>query len=199
MTITAEQIAELLARAEKHNAQASVAGSATLIWDLAEVVKELVAERDKRVADSNEAQREIDDLTAQVEALAAERDDLRAKLTAAEAREYRAAEVVEEIRAERERQISQEGWTPDHDDTHTAGDMARAAACYAYFSSVPSEVREIEALCPEQTSSVEVVRRAWRWNWGWWKPKSPRRDLIRAAALIVAEIERLDRAALAQE
>ncbi len=86
MTITAEQIAELLARAENHNAQASVAGSATLIWDLAEAVKELVAERDKRVADSNEAQREIDDLTAQVEALAAERDDLRAKLTAAEAR-----------------------------------------------------------------------------------------------------------------
>jgi len=30
---------------------------------------------------------------------------------------------------------------------------------------------------------------------GWWKPKGPRRDLIRAAALIVAEIERIDRRA----
>jgi hypothetical protein len=34
----------------------------------------------------------------------------------------------------------------------------------------------------------------WPWSLHWWKPKSPRRDLIRAAALIVAEIERLDRA-----
>ncbi len=46
MNITAEQIAELLARAESHNARASVAGSATLIWDLSEAVKLLVAERE---------------------------------------------------------------------------------------------------------------------------------------------------------
>ncbi|BCR41623.1 hypothetical protein KHAB170019_24460 [Acinetobacter baumannii] len=26
-----------------------------------------------------------------------------------------------------------------------------------------------------------------------WKPKSPRQDLVRAAALLIAEIERLDR------
>ncbi len=83
MTITAEQIAELLGRAEKHNTRSSMAGSATLIWDLAEAVKELVAERGKRVADSNEAQREIDDLTAQVEALASERGKLRRQLSAA--------------------------------------------------------------------------------------------------------------------
>ena len=31
------------------------------------------------------------------------------------------------------------------------------------------------------------------WGLDWLKPKSPRRDLVRAAALIVAEIERLDR------
>ena len=31
------------------------------------------------------------------------------------------------------------------------------------------------------------------WSKDWWKPKDKRRDLIRAAALIVAEIERLDR------
>lgn len=105
------------------------------------------------------------------------------------------ADVIEEIRAERKRQISQEGWTTEHDDErHSKGQLADAAACYAYFSAVPEAVREIEALCPGQASSVEVVRRAWRWNWEWWKPKDPRRDLIRAAALIVAEIERLDRA-----
>ena len=31
------------------------------------------------------------------------------------------------------------------------------------------------------------------WDSEWWKPKDRRRDLIRAGALIVAEIERLDR------
>lgn len=34
----------------------------------------------------------------------------------------------------------------------------------------------------------------WPWDKSWWKPKGARRDLIRAAALIVAEIERIDRA-----
>ena len=31
---------------------------------------------------------------------------------------------------------------------------------------------------------------------GWWKPTDCRRDLVKAGALILAEIERLDRAAL---
>ena len=34
----------------------------------------------------------------------------------------------------------------------------------------------------------------WPWEPRWWKPKNPRRDLVRAAALLIAEIERLDRA-----
>ncbi len=97
MTITAEQIAELLGRAEKHNTRSSMAGSATLIWDLAEAVKALSAGPDRMITDSNEAQREIDDLTAQVEALAAERDDLRAKLAAAEAALVPFAVVANEL------------------------------------------------------------------------------------------------------
>ena len=31
------------------------------------------------------------------------------------------------------------------------------------------------------------------WDASWWKPKDRRRDLVRAGALIIAEIERLDR------
>jgi hypothetical protein len=34
----------------------------------------------------------------------------------------------------------------------------------------------------------------WPWLSKWWKPKDRRRDLVRAAALVIAEIERLDRA-----
>jgi len=34
----------------------------------------------------------------------------------------------------------------------------------------------------------------WPWGGFTWKPTTPRRDLVKAAALILAEIERLDRA-----
>jgi len=85
--------------------------------------------------------------------------------------------VIEEIVAERKRQIEVEGWTPEHDDDHAEGDLARAAACYA----------------AGELLFIDVIP-LWPWSAEWWKPKGRRHDLIRAAALIVAEIERLDRA-----
>jgi hypothetical protein len=92
--------------------------------------------------------------------------------------------VIEEIAAERQRQIEQEGWTPAHDNQHDAGEMADAAACYA----MTTEIRNLTAL------GMPLRLLVWPSSWsGWWKPKDRRRDLIRAAALIVAEIERLDR------
>lgn len=91
--------------------------------------------------------------------------------------------VIDEIAAERRRQIEQEGWTPQHDDDeHDNSEMAKAAACYA----LPAESRP--------ASSLDAAPRLWPWSPEWWKPKGRRRDLIRAAALIVAEIERIDRA-----
>lgn len=93
------------------------------------------------------------------------------------------ADVVDE----RRRQVSDEGWTPEHDDTHSCGEMADAAACYA--SPAPWGVRP---------SSVTEPPKLWPWSREWWKPRDRRRNLVRAAALIVAEIERLDRAALSQ-
>lgn len=39
----------------------------------------------------------------------------------------------------------------------------------------------------------------WPWDESWWKPTTPRRDLVKAAALILAEIERLDRMAAAKQ
>lgn len=41
----------------------------------------------------------------------------------------------------------------------------------------------------------EGIPRLWAWHSRWWKPKDRRCNLVRAGALIVAEIERLDRAA----
>lgn len=93
--------------------------------------------------------------------------------------------VIDEIAAERRRQIEVEGWTPKHDDTHSAGGMARAAAAYAYNAAQGDGARKYNEEHP-------VI--IWPWTRSWWKPKDRRRDLIRAAALLVAEIERLDRA-----
>jgi hypothetical protein len=92
--------------------------------------------------------------------------------------------AIEEVAAERRRQTEHENWTLEHDDTHTAGEMARAAACYALPPGYLDTIHGSEYRHP-----------LWPWDWSWWKPKDRRRDLIRAAALLVAEIERLDRAA----
>jgi hypothetical protein len=38
---------------------------------------------------------------------------------------------LDKIAEERQRQIEEEGWTPEHDDKHESGAMALAAACFA--------------------------------------------------------------------
>jgi len=85
-------------------------------------------------------------------------------------------QALVDIAYERGRQEAVEGWTPEHDDRHTRGQMATAAACYLIAGPLGSE-REL----------------LWPWSEEWWKPKDRRRDLVRAGALILAEIERLDR------
>lgn len=99
--------------------------------------------------------------------------------------------VLDEIAAERRRQVEAERWTEAHDDEHHDGSLAAAAACYAFMASTGGETK------PAPRGCFSIVQLMWprSWSWGWWKPKDPRRDLVRAGALIVAEIERLDRAA----
>jgi hypothetical protein len=84
--------------------------------------------------------------------------------------------IINEISAERNRQILVEGYTIGSDDEDTEGQLALAAASYALHAAGRADI-------------------PWPWSMKYWKPKDPRRDLIRAGALIVAEIERLDRAA----
>ncbi len=94
--------------------------------------------------------------------------------------------VMSEIAIERSRQMSEEGWTPEHDDAHRDGELALAGACYA-------RMPYWRAISRKPVGHVTAPS-AWPWDHKWWKPKDDRRDLIRAAALIIAEIERLDRA-----
>lgn len=113
---------------------------------------------------------------------------------------------VDLIANERARQIMQEGWTDAHDDSHTDGSLAVAAACYAWP--------------PPRPLSVKLM---WPWGRRSWKPAIPLpepaecncrsvgecehrgevtpgavreariKDLVRAGALIAAEIDRLQR------
>ena len=95
--------------------------------------------------------------------------------------------VIDEIGEERARQRNVEKWSTPHDDEHDDGAMARAAATYAGNAGVIID----EAY--EASKAPYFAPAAWPWDRKWWKPKNRRRDLVKAAALIVAEIERLDR------
>lgn len=86
-------------------------------------------------------------------------------------------DAARDVLAERQRQISEEGWTTDHDDhEHLPGELALAAASY---------------VCADEDDPPPAI---WPWDCGWWKPKDRRRNLVRAGALILAEIELTDRA-----
>lgn len=81
--------------------------------------------------------------------------------------------------AERYRQIEVEGWSTEHDDQHKLGELARAGGCYAKNAG-------IDRFAWPQHSD-------WPWELDWWKPAGFRRDLVKAAALIIAEGEKFDR------
>ena len=114
--------------------------------------------------------------------------------------------VLDDIYAERERQLDVEGWTPEHDDEHDAGEMAKAAAVYAYTSTLSEfqaegwrerlrgPLTEVSIEGDKTIVSPGIIRVLWPWAPEWFKPNGKRRDLIKAAALLVAEIERIDRA-----
>lgn len=102
---------------------------------------------------------------------------------ATEIRRLRISAGVSMIADERRRQITSEGWTPEHDDHHSDGELVLSAACYAY----PPVLRAI--------NPATMVAVNWPWSADWWKPgaDTPRGriwDLRRAGALIAAEIDR---------
>ncbi|HFR4130895.1 ead/Ea22-like family protein [Raoultella ornithinolytica] len=95
-----------------------------------------------------------------------------------------------DVLAERKRQVSVEGWTPSHDDTHKNNEMAFAASCYAFHAAAATWDLEDDGIPYDS----HPVPKQWPWDPSWWKPTDARRDLVKAGALILAEIERIDRA-----
>jgi hypothetical protein len=87
---------------------------------------------------------------------------------------------IERIAAERKRQIEEEGWTAEQDDQRKDGELAKAAACYAY---------------PRGDGFFSRKAALWPWDDGWYKPTPDNRirELEKAGALCAAEIDRLQR------
>lgn len=81
---------------------------------------------------------------------------------------------VQLIAAERKRQVELEHWTAEHDAGHVNGEIAEAAAAYALHSA----------------GDCLTAARVWPFGWHY-KPRDPVSDLVRAGALIAAEIDRL--------
>ena len=91
---------------------------------------------------------------------------------------------IELIAAERTRQVEVEGWTPEHDAEHVAGELPLAAAGYAQYAGVQSMVGA--------SPGLKRLPAFWPWGREWWKPSDdPIRNLEKAGALIAAEIDRL--------
>lgn len=83
---------------------------------------------------------------------------------------------MQAVLSERYRQIDQEGWDLAHDDAHRDGDLAFAGAAYA--------IGDVAGNPPG----------LWPWSTDWWKPEGGRRrNLVKSAALILAEGEKFDR------
>lgn len=109
---------------------------------------------------------------------------------------------AELIAAERQRQYRPqstggEGYNETHDDLHTDGQFADAAACYADMAASvvrgahPEEVQEL------YLSGAHGL--VWPWEEVDFRPGTPIQMLVKAGALIAAEIDRLQRNKAAQE
>ena len=108
--------------------------------------------------------------------------------------------AIEDIATERKRQIDQEGYDAAHDDRHEDGEIALAACCYAAPDLIYRK---------DDRANAFLMIDPWPWDHHFDKRRydgnvvmpnfrlsidARRKLLVKAGALLVAEIERLDRA-----
>lgn len=91
--------------------------------------------------------------------------------------------VLDLIKAERERQINSEGFTPEHDDAYGNGELTRAATSYIWHGT---------PMAPANDPSG--VPATWPWPTDCWKPRDRRSNLLRGGALCLAEKDKRERA-----
>lgn len=90
--------------------------------------------------------------------------------------------VLDDVKRKRQRQVVVHGWSRAHDDTHADGSLGIAAIPF------------IQAACNDRLKlTEEELQVFWPWPGRFRSVDKRREHLINAAALLVAEIERLDR------
>ena len=90
--------------------------------------------------------------------------------------------AIELITEERHRQIDKEGWSKEHDDSHTDGELLRAGLAY---------VQHAHGKHHPPKGFLWAQDHGWPWDIPSWKPSTPYRDFIKGGALIQAELDRL--------
>lgn len=111
---------------------------------------------------------------------------------------------AELISMERERQVKVEGYTPEHDDAYTKAEggayntcLADAAICYAFIAAADEDLRKFGRVNTNHPFLFCPVH--WPWHNEHWKPSQGDsnqdriKELVKAGALIAAEIDRLQR------
>lgn len=89
--------------------------------------------------------------------------------------------ILSLILDERNKQITVEGHKPEDDDKYQNGEMAVAGGYYALASGAPTN------------KNPGLIPPYWPWSHNAWKPGEKKDNLIKAAALIVAELESMRR------
>lgn len=99
------------------------------------------------------------------------------------------SQAARDVLAERQRQIGAEGYDADHDDAHVNDEIAAMAALFV----MPPGAREWDASSTDfgDTLAEAILPLDWKMP----ALGDRRRELVRGAAMVLAELERMDRAA----
>lgn len=95
----------------------------------------------------------------------------------ASGRKFNLTEGVKEIAEERRRQIEDLGYTREHDRNHQGAELVRAALSY---------------LAAADFGDNPPLPFDWPFDPKSWRPEDRRNNLIRAGALIAAELDRME-------
>jgi len=101
--------------------------------------------------------------------------------------------AIEMVVRERIRQITVEGWLPEHDDGHVRGELGQAAACYADAASMQVRGVNVEGA---KTAYFEGMNGTplWPFDQDSFRPKEDAlHNAVIAAALAIAEADRIVR------
>lgn len=84
---------------------------------------------------------------------------------------------------ERVRQLTVEGWTPEHDRQHKPRELAEAGMSYVIAGHA--------LMTGEKFDMIAAPMAAWPWEPSWWKPSTdPLRNLEKGCALLAAAYDR---------